>query len=131
MRLLLDTHTFLWAISEPAKLPALARAVIEERSNEVFLSAISLWEISIKVRKKRLKLGSNDDLISAALNGGFIPISLSSEEAATYGQLTEATHGDPFDRMLIWQAISRKLTLVSGDKEFERFRNDGLKMLWN
>lgn len=130
MRLLLDTHTFLWAISEPAKLPALARSAIEDQSNEVFLSAISLWEIAIKVRTKKLKLGSNDDLIEAALKGGFMPISLTPEDASTYGELTEATHGDPFDRMLIWQAISRKMILVSGDAEFKRFKRDGLKLLW-
>lgn len=52
------------------------------------------------------------------------------DEAATYGNLTEETHNDPFDRMLIWQAISRKLVLVSGDSEFKRFKKDGLRLLW-
>jgi PIN domain nuclease of toxin-antitoxin system len=57
-------------------------------------------------------------------------IALESEEAASHQRLIEATHFDPFDRMLIWQAISRKMILVSGDAEFKRFKPDGLKLLW-
>ncbi|MEO8649773.1 MAG: type II toxin-antitoxin system VapC family toxin [Acidobacteriota bacterium] len=130
MRLLLDTHTFLWALSAPSKLPKNARTEIESRSNEVFVSAISFWEIAIKTRIKKLKLGWDDDLIVATQNVGFVPIALTPEEAASYGELTESTHGDPFDRMLIWQAIQRNLTLVSGDPEFNKFKSDGLKLLW-
>jgi PIN domain nuclease of toxin-antitoxin system len=133
VRYLLDTHTFLWKIAEPRKIPAKVFRETEDPDNEVFLSAVSLWEISIKTRRKRLDLGgvSNKDLISLAEKMGIRPIELSPAEAATYGNLKEDTHFDPFDRMLIWQAISRKLTLVSGDKEFMRFAKDGLKLLWN
>ncbi len=130
MRLLLDTHTFLWTVSEPKKLPKVARHAIEDKSNQAFVSSIGLWEIAIKVRIGKLDLGWNDDLLTAALNAGIEPLSLSPEEAATYGELTEPTHNDPFDRMIIWQAISRKMTLVSGDPEFRRFAPDGLKLLW-
>lgn len=130
MRLLLDTHTFLWAISAPRRLPSKARAAIEEQSNEVFVSAVSLWEIAIKVRLKKLNLGWDDDVIDAALNGGFVPVSLTPGEATTSVNLTENTYFDPFDRMLIWQAISRKMVLVSGDSEFNRFKKDGLRLLW-
>lgn len=130
MRLLLDTHTFLWAISAPYKLPSKSRAAIEDKANEAFVSAVSLWEIAIKVRLKKLDLGWDDDVVDAALKGGIVPIALNPDEAATSSKLTEDTHFDPFDRMLIWQAISRKLTLISGDREFERFKSDGLKLLW-
>jgi PIN domain nuclease of toxin-antitoxin system len=130
MRLLLDTHTFLWAASERSKLPASAIEAIEDQSNEVFVSAISLWEITIKSRINKLQLGWNDDLIGAAVKAGFAPIALSPEEAATYDELKETEHGDPFDRMLAWQAITRKLTLVSGDKEFKRFEKEGLRLFW-
>ena len=131
MRFLLDTHTFLWAVSDRSKLPLSARAAIEDQSNEVFVSAISLWEITIKTRINKLHLGSDVDLIEAAGTAGFAPIDLTPEEAASYGRLTEATHGDPFDRMLIWQAISRGLTLVSGDRAFGKFEKHGLNLLWN
>ena len=130
MRLLLDTHAFLWTITEPGKLPAKSRSAIENTVNEAFVSAVSLWEISIKVRLNKLHLGSNDNLIEAADRTGIQTLSITPDEAASYGQLTEATHNDPFDRMLIWQAISQKMTLVSGDKEFERFAANGLKLLW-
>ena len=130
MRLLLDTHTFLWAISAPHRLPTKARAAIEDQGNEAFVSAVSLWEIAIKVRLRKLHLGWDDDLIDAAIKGGLGPMALTPEEAATSANLTEDTHFDPFDRMLIWQAIQRNMILVSGDIEFKRFAADGLKLLW-
>lgn len=130
MRLLLDTHTFLWTVSEPARLPKRARRAVEDKANQAFVSSVSLWEIAIKVRIGKLRLGWDDDLIAAALNAGIEPLPLTPEEASSYGDLTEPSHKDPFDRMLIWQAISKKMTLISGDAEFEQFIPDGLKLLW-
>lgn len=130
MKLLLDTHTFLWAVSEPSKLPLRSRKAIEDRANQVFVSAISLWEITIKVRIGKLDLGWDDDLITAGSNAGIEMLSLTPEEAATYGELAEPLHNDPFDRMLIWQAIQRKMVLVSGDPEFAIFKKAGLRLLW-
>lgn len=96
------------------------------------MSAVSFWEIAIKVRKGKLDIGKNKpgDLPTRALDMGFLLLGLLPEEAATMGQLAEDTHFDPFDRMLIWQAISRQMTLVSGDRGFGRFREDGLRLLW-
>src|SRR5881396_4141332 len=115
MKLLLDTHAFLWSISKPSKLPAKARSTIEDKTNQAFVSAVSLWEITIKIRINKLRLEWSGDLIGAAINAGIEPVPLIPEEAATYGELAEASHTDPFDRMLAWQAISRKMVLVSGD----------------
>ena len=70
------------------------------------------------------------DLIGVAEETGFQLIGLSPEEAVTYGTLGEETHFDPFDRMLIWQAIHRNLTMVSRDAEFEKFVPQGLQLLW-
>ena len=133
MRYLLDTHTFIWALSAPAKMSAKARKVIEDPESEVFVSSVSFWEIAIKVRSRRLAPVGNQasTTVEAAESLGFFPIALTPAEAATSGNLIEDTHFDPFDRMLIWQAISRKMTLVSGDKEFKRFKKDGLRLLWN
>ena len=130
MRLLLDTHAFLWALTEPKKLSAKSRAAIEDSVNDTFVSAVSLWEISIKVRIKKLRLGSSDDLLLAADSTGIQTIPLTPEEATTYGQLDEATHNDPFDRMLVWQAIQREFILISADRAFERFKSEGLRLLW-
>ncbi len=103
---------------------------VEDKANQAFVSAISLWEITIKVRIGKLELGWDDDLIAAAANAGIELLPLTPQEASSYGELTEPSHNDPFDRMLIWQAIQRKMVLVSGDPEFKKFRSDGLRLLW-
>lgn len=133
MKYLLDTHTFIWKIADIGKIPAKVFAATKNPDNEVFLSSVSLWEIAIKTRHKKLDLGgiSNDDLIGLAERMGIQTLSLEPKEAATYGNLTEDSHFDPFDRMLIWQAIQRDMILVSKDPEFEKFKSDGLRLLWN
>ena len=132
MKFLLDTHTFIWKVGDSGRVPRSVYAATENPANEVFISAVSLWEIAIKTRKGKLDLGDVDsgDLIALARKMGIGTINLSPEEAATSSNLTEDTHFDPFDWMLIWQAISRKMTLVSGDPEFSRFKADGLRLLW-
>ena len=84
------------------------------------------------MRSKRLAPVGNPSstTVEAAEAIGFRPIPFLPEEAAPSGKLVEDTHFDPFNRMLIWQAISRSMVLVSGDSAFERFAGDGLKLLW-
>ena len=132
MRYLLDTHTFIWKIADTPRIPANVFVATENPDNEVFLSAISLWEIAIKTRRKKFYLGGiqNVELIGLAEKMGIDVLPLLPEEAASYDELAENTHFDPFDRMLIWQAISGRMVLVSGDPEFKRFKKDGLKLLW-
>lgn len=132
MRYLVDTHAFLWTTGRSNRLPNTARLTIEDPANEIFLSAVSLWEVAIKLRSGRLELGgkSATDLMSDAQAMDFRIIGIEADEAASHSGLSENTHFDPFDRMLIWQAIQRDMTLISGDAEFERFRADGLKLLW-
>ena len=132
MRCLLDTHAFLWALTTPNKLPRQVVQIIEGSGHEVFLSTVSVWEVAIKLRSGRLDLQGRiaTDLLEEADNMNIRLIGLEPYEAATHGNLTEDTHFDPFDRMLIWQAISRKMVLVSGDEQFQRFKPDGLKLLW-
>lgn len=132
MRLLLDTHAFIWAVSAPGKLPAKVRAVVGDSGNDVFVSAVSFWEIAIKIRIRKLRpLGKlTDSLPDIAERTDIQTIHLTANEAASYGELTEGTHEDPFDRMLAWQAISRKLKLVTGDAAYRKFADDGLELLW-
>jgi PIN domain nuclease of toxin-antitoxin system len=132
MRYLLDTHAFLWAYGRSSRLPERVRSAIEDINAEVCVSSITFWEIAIKLRAKRLSVGGKTatDLISEARRMDFRLIPLEPEEAASQQGLIEDTHFDPFDRMLIWQAIQRNLILVSGDRQFEQFRSDGLKLLW-
>lgn len=133
MRYLLDTHTFLWTYGQSDRLPKKVKAVVEDASVEVFISAVTFWEISIKLRAKRLAVGGKTatELINEAKNMGFLILNLGAEEAASQQNLTEDTHFDPFDRMLIWQAIQRDMILVSKEPEFRKFEADGLRLLWN
>ena len=132
MKYLLDTHTFIWSISESKLIPERTSLEIRNPKNEVFISAVNLWEISIKTRIKKIDLGSVavDDLIGLAEEMGFQLIGLSPEEALSYCKLEEDSHFDPFDRMLIWQAINRNLTMISKDLEFDKFVPHGLRLLW-
>lgn len=132
MRYLLDTHAFLWTTGESHRLPTNVRSVLEDAENDVFISSVVFWEIAIKTRRGKLDIGgrSAEDLIEGAETMDFHLIGIDPNEAATYDQLEEDTHFDPFDRMLIWQAISRRMTLVSGDTEFRKFAPHGLKLLW-
>lgn len=132
MRLLLDTHAFIWALTDSSRLTSTARAAITRTENQVYVSSVSFWEIAIKLRSKRLApIGHEPStLVEAAEIMGFMAVALTPTEAATHGNLTEDTHFDPFDRMLIWQAIACDMTLVSRDPEFNKFEADGLKLLW-
>jgi len=132
MNFLLDTHTFLWTVSESGKLPEEVAQVIKSPKNEIFVSAVTFWEISIKQRIGKLSISglSIDDLLPIAKKMEFQLIDLTPEDASTYGNLLEKTHRDPFDRMLIWQAINRNLQLISKDSEFDKFIPYGLHLFW-
>lgn len=132
MKYLLDTHAFLWALSQSKDLPEKVIQAIKSPENDIYLSAVSLWEIAIKTRIKKLDLDglSLDELIPLAEKMEFQLISLTPEEAVGYGNLTESTHKDPFDRMLMRQCIQRNLTIISKDSEFKKFKKHGLKILW-
>lgn len=132
MGYLLDTHAFLWTLSAPKKLPAKSLGVLQSSSSEIYLSAVSIWEVALKIRAGKLDMQgkSPSDLLIEASTLNLLVIDLTADEAAGHTALSENTHFDPFDRMIIWQAITRKLTLISGDKEFVKFKKDGLKLLW-
>ncbi len=132
MNYLLDTHTFLWTISNTENLSAKATEIIKNQKNEIFVSAVSFWEISIKTRLKKLDLDKiePEQLLTLAEKMDFQVISLTPEEAITYHKLKEESHNDPFDRMLIWQSISRNMTIISKDEAFTRFIPFGLKLIW-
>lgn len=131
MKYLLDTHALIWALSDTRKLPKRIKGLLENPNNQCLVSAVSFWEMAIKIRAGRLETsGPWDDPTGVVEKLGFETIPLLPEEAATSRRLTEDTHFDPFDRMLIWQAIQRNVTLISRDPEFGKFKKDGLKVLW-
>lgn len=127
--LLLDTHTYVWAVSAPDKLSHAARTVVADRSNAVLISAASVWEMAIKHRSGRWPeaepLIRAHDSVVARLGAETVPIT--AEQAIRAGGL-EWTHTDPFDRMLAAQALVLGATLVSRDAAFGELL--GLALLW-
>ena len=132
MKYLLDTHTFLWSVCNTEALSKRARESIINPENEIYVSAVTFWEISIKARVNKLSLAplETEDLIPAAEQMQFELIELTPAEAISYHHLAETEHSDPFDRMLIWQAISRGMALISKDSAFKKFVPTGLNLLW-
>ena len=132
MNYLLDTHTFLWAVLNTKELSKKAVEVLKNPRNGIYVSAVTFWEISIKTRIKKLSLEKvqPEELLQIAEKMDFELISLTPEEAITYHKMLEETHNDPFDRMLIWQSISRDMILISKDRAFKKFVEFGLKVLW-
>lgn len=132
MRYLLDTHSFLWAIFNPEKLSRSARETIKDRENEVAVSVVTFWEVPLKYALGKLDLVriKPDDLPDVAEKTGMDILQITPQEAASFHNLPRLTHKDPFDRLIIWQAIQRKMTLISSDREFEDYRKFGLKIHW-
>jgi PIN domain nuclease of toxin-antitoxin system len=110
-RILLDTHLLLWAVSEPKKLPAQARRRIEEA--EVFVSAASIWEVSIKTALGKLAADPTE-LLAELEPAGFRLLPVTGEHAAAVA-LLPPLHSDPFDRMLVAQAKTEPLILLTND----------------
>ena len=112
MRLLLDTHVLLWSLTAPRKLSGLTREAIEDARNEVFVSAVSGWEIAIK--RALAKLEAPYALEASVEEQGFAPLNLTFRHAEQAGALP-LHHRDPFDRMLVAQAQVEGLVVVTRD----------------
>lgn len=123
MKLLLDTHALLWWFADNSTLSGDARSAISDASNQVYVSTVAPWEITIKSSLGKLKAPEN--LLDAVKANRFreLPISLVHAERA--GRLPPF-HRDPFDRMLISQALTEGLTLVTRDSVFEQYEVDVL-----
>jgi PIN domain nuclease of toxin-antitoxin system len=118
MRLLLDTHVVLWALADPDELRDTTRGMLALGSNEVFVSAASVWEVAIKRALGHLSIdGSLVDSVTAT---GFHLLSIATEHAERAGSLP-MLHRDPFDRMLVAQAQVEGLTIVTRDAAIERY----------
>jgi len=128
MKLLLDTHTLLWFIAGNASLSESARTLIEDVSNEKFVSIASIWETAIKVSIGKMSLSAPFDvLFPHQLNiNGFDLLPIKIEHASVITTLP-FHHRDPFDRLLIAQAIEEKISLVSADSVFDDY---GITRLW-
>ena len=115
MRLLLDTHILLWALDTPARLDGGTRALLEDPANEVLFSAASIWEIAIKARLGRTDFPMRPERIAqAARDTGFTELPVRADAAARVADLP-LHHRDPFDRLLVAQAMVEPMRLYTAD----------------
>ena len=127
MRLLLDTHALLWWATLNAGLSARAKKAIADDGTDVFVSAASAWEIATKVRIGKLEWPVAAGAVNAYVLGqGFRALPISLEHAERAGQL-QIAHRDPFDRMLIAQAQTEDMWLVSNEDAFDSM---GVRRYW-
>ena len=132
MNYLLDTHIILWSLFEPGKISPSVRLVLENETDSKFISGVNLWEISLKYSLGKLELGGTNpsELYDTLLEAGFEVADIDNRLLATYYQLPKKDdHKDPFDRLLIWQAISNGYTLIIQDNKVEQYRADGLQLM--
>lgn len=132
MKYLLDTHTLIWAITDPNKLSSKVREIIENPENQVFVSTISFWEISLKASIGKLSLENvePEDFPALCTQMDIAVLSIDSITSSTYHQLKATHHRDPFDRMLIWQAIHLNIAILSKDEYIKMYESEGVKVIW-
>jgi PIN domain nuclease of toxin-antitoxin system len=128
LRLLVDTHALIWWLLDDSRLSRAARSAITANDAEVLVSAVSAFEIAIKNRLGKLPemaflLGHFAETLDAQ---GFQPLDVTPQHGLAAGQLPFA-HGDPFDRLLVAQALVEGLTLVSNERPFDA---TGVQRLW-
>jgi len=128
MRALIDTHVLIWWLIDLTLLSPMARAAIADDQNQIFVSAVSAWEISIKYKAGKLPHVAplTADLERAILGEGFTPLSVTIRSGELAGSLP-LHHRDPFDRMLVSQALTESLSLISNERLFDRY---GVTRLW-
>jgi PIN domain nuclease of toxin-antitoxin system len=130
---LIDTHVLLFALASSKSLSAPAATFLRDRHNEVFVSVVSFWELSLKFSLGKLSLSgfSPDQIPGYALSLGLTFLPLAADTACTFYQLPRiGKHRDPFDRMLVWQAIREDLVLISRDRAMSAYEACGLGLVW-
>lgn len=128
MRLLIDTHAFLWWLAGNRRLSQAARGVIANPDNSVLVSAASAWEVTTKHRLGKLPGAAviAGDVVAAIEDHGFEPLAITVAHAERAGRLP-GPHRDPLDRMLIAQALAHDLPVVSNESLFDRY---GVRRIW-
>ncbi len=119
MRLLLDTHALIWSLSAPKKLSKRVFARVSDTSTVVYVSAVSTWEMAIKVGLGKLTVDL-DEVAQALSDAGFTELSVTIAHTQRLRELPNH-HRDPFDRLLVAQALEEGLTIATSDAQFHRY----------
>ncbi len=128
MRVLLDTHTLIWAKISPASLSRQVAEIMADPLNEIFVSVATAWEIATKVRLGKLPgaEGLERDFLKTMEDSGYTLLPIEAESALRAGRLI-ADHGDPFDRIIAAQALAMDIPVLSTDTKLDAF---GVRRLW-
>jgi PIN domain nuclease of toxin-antitoxin system len=128
MRILLDTQAFIWFVENDKQLPVKIKKEIEDTDNTIIVSIASLWEMTIKMTLNKLRLGCEiQDMIEKVYHNGFEIMPILPDHIIKLSTL-EYFHRDPFDRIIISQALSENIIIVSSDKIFDDYK---VKRKWN
>lgn len=129
MRILVDTHVWLWMLSEPARLPSRSQAVLADSSNEILVSAVTAWEIAIKHGLGKIFLPEDPAMFvpSRLTASGCTALAIEHADALIAGALPHH-HRDPFDRLLIAQSQALGVPLCTADKAIRAYR---VEVLWD
>ena len=131
MNYLVDTHILLWSFLETSRLSEKIKTILLDENNMIYYSQASLWEISIKYGLKKLDLngGTPDDFYEEVTNSFYLCKRLDAIDLVTNYKLP-MYHKDPFDRLLIWEAIRNDFVLISVDKNMELYKQEGLQVIY-
>lgn len=124
MRYLLDTHALLWWMEDSHRMPESVKSLISDQATTIVMSAATAWELAIKVGKKKLSL--HEDPIQVGLTCGFLGLEINFQHAERVKTLPRH-HTDPFDRILVAQALQEDLTLITRDVRIQLY---DVKTLW-
>jgi len=127
MRLLLDTHAFIWFVENDSNLTITSKNIIQEESNTIILSIVSLWEITIKTSLKKLEISRDiKEIIELIPENGFEILPITPPHLIELSRLP-FFHRDPFDRLLVAQAISENVHFISKDEVLDKY---GIERIW-
>ncbi len=133
MKYLLDTYTFICFVMAPEKLSKKVLNIIKDGDNDIYISPITFWEITMKHQLGKLNLGKINPIhlpnIATEYDFSILPLD-AYDYVSVHNLPLKENHHDPFDRMLIHTAIRNNLILLSGDKMFTQYEKDGLQLLW-
>jgi len=127
---LADTHILIWALNDPDRLSAAVTAIVTDETAAVFFSPVNLWEIAITYGLGKLDLAGHtpEDVLAALVESAFVERPLTAATAASSHRLPRL-HKDPFDRLLVWDAIQGGLVLLSADATVDAYADFGLRVV--
>jgi PIN domain nuclease of toxin-antitoxin system len=127
MKILLDTHSFIWFVEDDPRLTIGIKRIIEKPSNEIYLSIASIWEMAIKMQLKKLMINKSiEEIIDLAILNGFELLPILPEHIIKLTTL-DFHHRDPFDRIILAQGLVENQEIISSDVIFDSY---GIKRIW-